>query len=109
VTVMNLLVVGTDPSRNLLFVQGSVPGAREGMVTVGSARRKALKDYTPPVIAPADVVIDELEVEAPAAEDAPEATTDVTTEAPADDAAAETESAEADASTEDENKGEAQA
>jgi hypothetical protein len=101
-----------DPSRNLLFVEGSVPGAREGMVTVGSARRKALKDYTPPVIASADVVIDEVETieepeaEAPVAE--AEVTAEATTEAPAEEAT-ETESAEADASTEDENKGEAQA
>jgi large subunit ribosomal protein L3 len=112
VSVLNLLVVAVDPSRNLLFVEGSVPGAREGMVTVGSARRKALKDYTPPVIASADVVIDEVETieepeaEAPVAE--AEVTAEATTEAPAEEAT-ETESAEADASTEDENKGEAQA
>jgi len=50
VTVLNLLVVAVDPTRNLLFVEGSVPGHKETIVTVGAARRPALKEYTPPVI-----------------------------------------------------------
>ncbi len=45
---LNLLVVMTDPSRNLLFVQGSVPGARSGLVTVTPVRRAPLEDYQPP-------------------------------------------------------------
>ena len=55
-TVMNLLVVLTDPSRNLIFVQGSVPGADDGIVTVAPGRRAALANYTPPApLAPAAV------------------------------------------------------
>lgn len=101
VSVLNLLVVAVDPSRNLIFVEGSVPGARDGMVTVGTARRPALKDYTAPVIPPlggetveepaADEAADEAEAEA----EAPVAEAD--TEAPAAEAeaAAETEEAPA--------------
>lgn len=46
--VLNLLLVQTDPARNLVFIQGSVPGARNGIVTVSQARRPALTDYEPP-------------------------------------------------------------
>ncbi len=74
VSVLNLLVVAVDPSRNLIFVEGSVPGAREGAVTVALARRPALKDYTPPVIPAAGEertaeVDDEPVAEEPAAEE----------------------------------------
>jgi large subunit ribosomal protein L3 len=34
-TIRNLTVVRVDPERNLLFVRGSVPGARTGWVFVG--------------------------------------------------------------------------
>lgn len=67
-TVLNLLVVAVDPSRNLIFVEGSVPGARTGTVTVQGARRPALKSYSPPVIPAAAV-----EAELAAAEAADEA------------------------------------
>jgi len=112
VSVLNLLVVAVDPTRNLLFVEGSVPGHKETIVTVGLARRPALKDYTPPVIPGAtdavdeadeadevsEVVEDETEetAEAEAVEETP--TAEATTEEPA----AEAEAApEAEASTED--------
>ncbi len=49
-TVMNVLVVLTDPARNLLFVEGSVPGSAERLVTVERARRPALKSFAPPVL-----------------------------------------------------------
>ena len=49
-TVMNLLVVHADPTRNLLFVEGSVPGPNGASVTVTSGRRTALVDYEPPVL-----------------------------------------------------------
>ncbi len=49
-TVLNVLVVLTDPARNLLFVEGSVPGAAERIVTVTRGRRPALKDFAPPVL-----------------------------------------------------------
>jgi hypothetical protein len=63
VTVLNCLVVATDPERNLLFVQGSVPGPRTSIVSVRNARRPALKAYVPPVFPTAEVeaAIDEVE------------------------------------------------
>jgi len=95
VTVLNLLVVAVDPTRNLLFVEGSVPGHKETIVTVGAARRPALKEYTPPVIpgatdAAEEVVEDESVEETPVAE--------VASEEPAAEADA---APEAEASTED--------
>ncbi len=82
-TVMNLLVVHSDPARNLLFVEGSVPGPNGSMVTVIAGRRAALVDYEPPVL-PAM----EGEIEPPAAEDAeaPEAVAEEGSEATAEDA-----------------------
>ncbi len=47
-TVRNLLVVLTDLSRNLIFVEGSVPGAAKGIVTVSNGRRPALAEFEPP-------------------------------------------------------------
>jgi len=55
VTVLNCLVVATDPERNLVFVQGSVPGPRTSIVSVRNARRPALKAYVPPVFPTAAV------------------------------------------------------
>ena len=49
-TVMNVLVVLTDPARNLLFVEGSVPGAATRVVSVTRGRRPALKNFAPPVL-----------------------------------------------------------
>ena len=98
VTVLNLLVVAVDPTRNLLFVDGSVPGHKGTIVTVGAARRPALKDYTPPVIPGATEAADEV-VEEPAAEEAAEAPVAETT---SDEPTAEADTAsEAEASTED--------
>ena len=112
VSVLNLLVVAVDPTRNLLFVEGSVPGHKETVVTVGLARRPALKDYTPPVIPGATDAVDEADEvdEAPeVVEDETEETAEVeaveetpTAEATTEEPAAETEAApEAEASTED--------
>lgn len=64
-TSMNLLVVQSDPIRNLLFVEGSVPGPNGATVTVVAGRRTALVDYDPPVL-PAV----EDEIEPPTVEDA---------------------------------------
>ena len=47
VTRDNLLVVKIDPARNLLYVQGSVPGNKGGMIRVTDARKKGLPS-TPP-------------------------------------------------------------
>lgn len=114
VSVLNLLVVAVDPSRNLLFVEGSVPGARNGIVTVGSGRKKALKDYSPPVI-PAAEVPEVMEDEEPVAEaeEAPvaEAETEVAEETAEEPEGAETTeetSTEADAAPAEENDDEAQ-
>jgi len=52
-TVRNLLVVLTDADRNLLFVEGSVPGPRNGIVVVRVGRRSALRDYESPSPLPA--------------------------------------------------------
>ena len=38
-SVLNLLVVQSDTARNLLFVEGSVPGPNKGLVTVTPGRR----------------------------------------------------------------------
>lgn len=66
-TVLNVLVVASDPARNLLFVAGSVPGPRTSIVSVRGARRPALKAYAPPVFP------SEAEVEAAVAADEPAA------------------------------------
>ena len=63
VSVLNLLVVATDPSRDLLFVEGSVPGPPNGIVQVTPGRKAALAGYEPPEIAPAAVAVDEPEPE----------------------------------------------
>ncbi len=47
-TVRNLLVVLIDPTRNLLMIQGSVPGPNGGLVQVNMASRPALADFEPP-------------------------------------------------------------
>jgi large subunit ribosomal protein L3 len=60
--VMNVLVVLTDPQRNLLFVEGSVPGAVDRVVTITHGRRPALRNFAPPSL-PVGAVIDEPEDE----------------------------------------------
>ena len=74
VTVLNCLVVATDPERNLLFVQGSVPGARTALVSVRNGRRPAMKSYLPPVFPEAEVesVMSAAEMENDAPQDAVE-------------------------------------
>ena len=117
-TIMNLLVVLTDPSRNLIFVEGSVPGADDGIVTVAPGRRTALANYTPPApLAPAAVFEETLApvvIEDEPADEAEEtATDDAAAEAEAtDDAPAATEAeavAEEAAPAEESEAGEAQA
>lgn len=49
-TVLNLLVVATDLRRNLLFVEGSAPGATDALLTVTRGRKKALSAFEPPVL-----------------------------------------------------------
>ena len=119
VSVLNLLVVAVDPSRNLIFVEGSVPGARDGIVTVGVARKPALKEYTAPVIAAASAAVEAEEV--PEAADVEEPVADETAagdpvaeaeEAPAaeaeTEASAEAEAESAEATAEGDTEDEAQ-
>ena len=48
VSVLNLLVVQSDPARHLLFVEGSVPGPVQGLVTVTPGRKPPLAGFDPP-------------------------------------------------------------
>lgn len=130
-TGLNQLVVYVDAGRQLLFVEGSVPGPRDGIVTVTLGRKRPVADYAPPVLALDDLdetVIEEAEAvveeateaaaeaaaateEAPAAEmtdDAPAA--EAAEEAGGDDAPADAEpEAAADESSDDDTKNEADA
>jgi large subunit ribosomal protein L3 len=97
-TVLNLLVVQTDPSRNLLLVGGSVPGPRGGLVNVTPARRAPLEGYEPPEpFAPAEgsATLDE-SVPADAADAAEDDTEVAAGEAASGDAVATEASAESD-------------
>ena len=116
VSVLNLLVVLSDPARNLLFVEGSVPGPTKGLVQVTPGRKSPLEGYAPPELAPPDEAVAELEPEPPAADepdeaeeaaagDEPEASgsaeADETEEPAADDGAADEAEPAADAASSD--------
>ena len=47
VTTLNLKVVQTDVARGLILVEGAVPGAKGGWITVRDAVKKALPDGVP--------------------------------------------------------------
>jgi len=47
ITTLNLKVVRTDPERGLLLVQGAVPGAKGGWITVRDAVKRALPKDAP--------------------------------------------------------------
>jgi len=47
VTTLNLKVVQTDPERGLILVEGAVPGAKGGWITVRDAVKKALPKDAP--------------------------------------------------------------
>ena len=96
-SVLNLLVVQSDTARNLIFVEGSVPGPPKGLVTVTPGRKPPRSDFEPPELpAPPVMEVDEPEPDEPeeivAAGDADEPTDATETEA-AD--ATETEAADA--------------
>jgi large subunit ribosomal protein L3 len=57
-SVLNLLVVMSDPTRNLLFVEGSVPGSRGGIVIVEPGRRKPLAAFLAPTLPAGAVAIE---------------------------------------------------
>ena len=101
-SVINLLVVQSDPIRNLLFVEGSVPGPNQGLVTVTPGRKPARSDFEPPELPePPALEADEPEPDEPE-ETAAELDEEATDEAPADEApeAAEDEAAEDEAADE---------
>lgn len=92
-TVMNLLVIAVDEARGLLFVEGSVPGATNGLITVTRGRRKALAGFAPAELRGAAVVeedealevFDEAEAnEADATSEANEATAEPAAESEGD-------------------------
>ena len=72
VSVLNLLVVLADPARDLLFVEGSVPGPTKGLVQVTPGRKPPLEGYEPPELAPPDEAVAELEPEPPRPADEPD-------------------------------------
>ncbi len=47
VTTLNLKVVMTDVERGLVLVEGAVPGAKGGWITLRDAVKKALPKDTP--------------------------------------------------------------
>jgi large subunit ribosomal protein L3 len=47
VTTLNLKVVQTDPERGLILVEGAVPGAKGGWITVRDAVKRRLPDEAP--------------------------------------------------------------
>jgi len=83
-TSLNALLVYADPARQLLFVQGSVAGPVNGIVTVTPGRRKPLAGYEAPVLSvpelelPPEPEVEEVAVVA-AVDEASEATIDETT------------------------------
>ena len=116
-SVLNLLVVQSDPIRNLLFVEGSVPGPNRGLVSVTPGRKPARSDFEPPELPdPPALEVDEPEPEEPvetaaeldeaAADEAPEATTDeaATDEEAADEAPADETAEAADEASEEEQE-----
>jgi large subunit ribosomal protein L3 len=67
VTTLNLKVVQTDPERGLLLVEGAVPGAKGGWITVRDAVKKSLpKDAPQP--GKFRMAADEADAEAPEAD-----------------------------------------
>jgi large subunit ribosomal protein L3 len=122
-TSVNMLLVYADPARQLLFVEGSVAGPVNGIVSVTPGRKKPLADYVEPELSmpeielppepeveePAEKIAEDVVVEA-AADETPEAevTSDDAPEASADEAASEV-SDEAEATDESSDEAEPEA
>ena len=121
-TGVNQLIVYIDTARQLLFVEGSVAGSRNGIISVSLGRKKPLADYEPPVLSTPELeeaVVEEPEVvadEQVEGDGAPieNTTAETAEEAPAEETAAEAAAAEetpaeepADESSEAETKNEA--
>ncbi len=70
ITVQNLKVVALDEARNLVMVQGAVPGYDEGMVIIQDAKKRSTQKVGP---VPAGLkVVESAKVEAPKAEEVKE-------------------------------------
>lgn len=96
-TVLNLLVVQVDAARNLIFVEGSVPGPKDSLVEVTSGRRKALANFAPPApFAEPEWLAPELAIS-----DEAVATDDVEDEALAEDAALDDDAASVEESSDE--------
>lgn len=61
VTIQNLRVVSTDLERGLILVQGAVPGAENGWVTVRDAVKKPLPENVPSPAALARSLVSDVE------------------------------------------------
>jgi large subunit ribosomal protein L3 len=48
VTVQNIKVVGVDPAKNLLIIDGAPPGSPEGLVVVKQATKRPFRPYKVP-------------------------------------------------------------
>ena len=81
-------MVLADLERGLLFVEGSVPGPKSGIVTVTRGRKSALAGFDPPVLPSSGVAVEDL-IEA--ADEVEDEAIEETVEAPADEAAVEAE------------------
>lgn len=87
-TGLNQLVVYVDAARQLLFIEGSVAGPRNGIVTIVLGRKKPRADYEPPVLAMPELAELELEEPEAPADEASEVEAEPTAEAAAEDAPA---------------------
>ena len=85
-TSVNMLLVYADPARQLLFVEGSVAGPVNGIVSVMPGRKKPLADYVAPELSMPEL---ELPPEPEVEEAAEEVAEDVAVEAVADEAVAD--------------------
>lgn len=115
VTTQNLTVVSTDPERGLILVRGAVPGSKGGWVLVRDAVKAGMPEDAPfPASLRAAAVDDSAPAEAAAAEEtavveesaevAVEAAPEATETAPADDAIADVQADNADATDGDAEK-----
>jgi large subunit ribosomal protein L3 len=64
-TALNLLVVANDPERQLLFVQGSVPGPNGGLVSIVVGRKPAIEGFAPAVLPAVTEVAPQIEDDEP--------------------------------------------
>ena len=96
-TVLNLLVVLADLERGLLFVEGSVPGPKSGIVTVTRGRKPALAGFNPPVLPSSGIAMEDLEesAEDEAAEESADEAVDASVAEASDEAEVEAPEAEA--------------